>query len=68
MIQKGKLQKYVKKREYSKFRDSNKNQHGSSSRDDNRPSQPLQDVIREIKTITGGPFSRGSFKSLKKAY
>ena len=58
----------MKKREYSKFRDSNKNQHGSSSRDDDRPSQPPQDVIREIKTITIGPFSRGSFKSLKKAY
>lgn len=25
-------------------------------------------MIREIKTITGGPFSGGSFKSLKKAY
>ena len=68
LIRKGKLQKYVKKREYSKFRDDNKNQYGSSSRDDDRPSQPLQDVIGEIKTITGGPFSGGSFKSLKKAY
>ena len=68
LIRKGKLQKYVKKGEYSKFRDGNKNQYGSSSRDDDRPSQPLQDVIGEIKTITGGPFSEGSFKSLKKAY
>ena len=25
-------------------------------------------MIREIKTITGGPFTGGSFKSLKKAY
>ncbi|XP_030964425.1 uncharacterized protein LOC115985645 [Quercus lobata] len=68
LIRKGKLQKYVKKGEYSKFRDGNKNQHGSSSRDDDHPSQPPQDVIGEIKTITGGPFSGGSFKSLKKAY
>ena len=68
MIRKGKLQKYVKKGEYSKFRDGNKSQHESSSRSDDRPSQPPQDVIREIKTITGGPFSGGSFKSLKKAY
>ncbi|XP_030949919.1 uncharacterized protein LOC115973819 [Quercus lobata] len=68
LIQKGKLQKYVKKGEYSKFRNGNKSQHGSSSRDDDRPSQPLQDVIGEIKTITGDPFSGGSFKSLKKAY
>ncbi|XP_030932592.1 uncharacterized protein LOC115958326 [Quercus lobata] len=67
LIRKGKLQKYVKKGEYSKFKDGNKSQHGSSSRDD-RSSQPPQDVIGEIKTITGGPFSGGSFKSLKKAY
>ena len=58
----------MKKGEYSIFRDGNKNQHGSSSQDDDRPSQPTQDVIGEIKTITGGLFSRGSFKSLKKAY
>ena len=68
LIRKGKLQKYVKKGEYSKFRDGNKSRHGSSSRSDDRPSQPPQDVIGEIKTITGEPFSGGSFKSLKKAY
>ena len=62
-----KLQKYVKKEEYSKFRDGNKSQHESSSRNDDCPSQLPQDVIREIKTITGGPFTGGSFKSLKKA-
>ncbi|XP_030939572.1 uncharacterized protein LOC115964393 [Quercus lobata] len=68
LIWKGKLQKYVKKGEYSKFRDGNKSQHKSSSRSDDRPSQPSQDVIGEIKTITGVPFSGGSFKSVKKAY
>ena len=67
LIQKGKLQKYVKKNEYSKFRNDNKSQHESSSRNDDRPSQPPQDVIGEIKTITGRPFTGGSFKSLKKA-
>ena len=61
------MQKYVKKGEYSKFRGGNKNQHESSSRSDDRPSQPPQDVIEEIKTIAGGPFTGGSFKSLKKA-
>ena len=35
---------------------------------DDHPSQPSQNVIGEIKTITGGPFTGGSFKSLKKAY
>ena len=57
----------MKKGEYSKFRDGNKSQHESSSRSDDRPFQPPQDVIREIKTIAGGPFTRGSFRSLKKA-
>ena len=62
MIRKGKLQKYVKKGEYSKFRDDNKSQHESSSRNDDHPFQSQQDVIGEIKTIAGG-----SFRSLKKA-
>ncbi|XP_050281744.1 uncharacterized protein LOC126722643 [Quercus robur] len=42
--------------------------HESFSRDDDRPSQPPHKVIGEINTITGGPFSGGSFRSLKKAY
>ncbi|XP_050259759.1 uncharacterized protein LOC126704799 [Quercus robur] len=67
LIRKGKLQKYVKKGEYSKFKDGNKSQHESSSRNGDCPFQPPQDVIGEIKTITGGPFTGGSFKSLKKA-
>ena len=67
LIRKEKLQKYVKKGEYSKFRDCNKSQHESSSRSDDRSSQPPQNVIGEIKTITRRPFTGGSFKSLKKA-
>ena len=66
-IRKGKLQKYVKKGEYSKFKNDNKSQHESSSRNDDRPFQPPQDVIGEIKMIIGGPFTGESFKSLKKA-
>ena len=38
LIWKGKLQKYVKNGEYSKFRDGNKSQYKSSSRSDNCPS------------------------------
>ena len=60
--------KYMKKGQYSKFRDDNKIQHESFSRDDDRPSLPPRRVIGEINTITGGPFSGGSFRSLKKAY
>ncbi|XP_050242331.1 uncharacterized protein LOC126691321 [Quercus robur] len=66
LIRKGKLQKYVKKGEYSKFRDDNRTQHESFTRDDDHPSQPPRKVIGEINTITGGP-SSGSFRSLKKA-
>ena len=57
----------MKKNEYNKFRSDHKSQHESSSRNDDRPSQPPQDVIGEIKTITGGPITGGSVKSLKKA-
>nr|XP_023884817.1 uncharacterized protein LOC111997011 [Quercus suber] len=67
LIQKGKLQKYVKKGEYSKFRDGNKSQHEFLSKYEDRSFQPPQDVIKEIKTIAGGPFMGGSFRSLKKA-
>ncbi|XP_050267534.1 uncharacterized protein LOC126712295 [Quercus robur] len=68
LIRKGKLQKYVKKGEYSKSRNDDKTQHESFSRGDDRSSHPPNKVIGEINTITGGPFSGGSFKSLKKAY
>ncbi|XP_075665006.1 uncharacterized protein LOC142634592 [Castanea sativa] len=66
LIQKGKLQKYVKKGESSRFRDDNKSHRESSSKSEIRPSQPPQDVIGEISTIEGGPFTGGSYKSLKK--
>ncbi|XP_050260119.1 uncharacterized protein LOC126705272 [Quercus robur] len=68
LIRKGKLQKYVKKGEYSKFRDNNRTQRESFTREDDHPSQPPRKVIGEINTITGGPFSGGSFRSLRKAY
>ena len=67
LIRKGKLQKYLKKGEPSRFIDENKSQHESSFRDEDHPFQPLQNVIGEIKTITRGPFTGGSFRSLKKA-
>ncbi|XP_075653600.1 uncharacterized protein LOC142623992 [Castanea sativa] len=67
LIQKGKLQKYVKKGESGRFREVDKSQRESSSKNEIRPSQPQQDVIGEISTIAGGPFMGGSYKSLKKA-
>nr|XP_023909275.1 uncharacterized protein LOC112020938 [Quercus suber] len=68
LIRKGKLQKFIKKGEYSKFRGENKGQHESSSKSGSRQSQPPQNVIGEIQTISGGPITGGSFKSLKKAH
>ena len=56
----------MKKREYSNFKGGNKNQSEFSSRSDDRSRQPPQDIIGEIKTIAGGPFIGGSFRSLKK--
>ena len=40
LIRKGKLQKHVKKGESSRFRDSNRNQHESSPKDEDNTSQP----------------------------
>ena len=67
LIRKGKLQKYVKKGESRRFRDDNKSQRESSPRNEDNMSQPPQNVIGEIKTIVGGPFTGGSFRSLRKA-
>ena len=58
----------MKKGEPNRFRNSNKSQHGSTSKDKDHPFQPLQNVIGEIATIVGGPFTRGLFRFLKKAY
>ncbi|XP_065629624.1 uncharacterized protein LOC136067530 [Quercus suber] len=68
LIRRGKLQKFVKKGEHNKFRDEDKGQHGSSSRNDSRQSQPPQNVVGEIQTIAGGPTTGGSFKSFKKTH
>ena len=57
----------MKKGESSRFRDDNKNQHEPSPRDEDYTSQRPPSVIREIKTITGGPSIGASFKSLRKA-
>ena len=65
LIRKGKLQRFVKKEEPSRSRDDNKDKHEASPRDEDYTSQHPQSVIREIKTITGGPSTGGSFKSLK---
>ena len=61
------MHKYVKKGKYSSFKGGSKNQREFSSRTNDRPHQPPQDIIGEIKTIVGGLITGGSFRSLKKA-
>ena len=58
----------MKKEEYSNFKGCSKSQREFNSRTNDRPHQPPQDIIGEIKTIAGGLISGGSFRSLKKAY
>jgi len=68
LIQKGKSQRFVKKGEHSRSRDDDKDKREASPRDEDRtPQRPLS-VIGKIKTITGEPSTRGSFKSFKKSY
>ena len=50
LIQKGRLQKYVKKNEYNKFRSNHKSQHESSSKNDDHQPQPPQNVIEKISS------------------
>ena len=58
----------MKKKKYNKSRNDHRSQYESSFKNDDHQPQPPQNVIEEIKTIMGGPFTSGSFKSLKKAY
>ena len=67
-IQKGKLQRFVKKGEHNRSRDGDKDKREALPRDEDCTPQLLPSVIGEIKMITGGPSTRGLFKSLKKSY
>ena len=58
----------MKKGEPSRSRDDDKDKREASPRDEDHTSQCPPSVIGEIKTITGGPSTNGSFKSLKKSY
>lgn len=58
----------MKKGSSGRYGDESRDQHEASQRaEDNLPPLP-QSAIGEIKTITGGPSTGGSFKSLKKSY
>ncbi|XP_023878646.1 uncharacterized protein LOC111991099 [Quercus suber] len=64
LIQRGKLQKFVKRDHQSRPTTEDKNHDDAK---DDRRDHPKQ-VAGEIRTIVGGPVSGGSYKSLKKMY
>ena len=68
LIRKGKVQKFMKKGNPSRSKDDNKGQHEVPQMDEDRMPLSPQSATGEIKTITGGPFTERSFKSLKKSY
>nr|XP_023889804.1 uncharacterized protein LOC112001873 [Quercus suber] len=65
LIQKGKLQKYVRRGEASRY--GKKEEQGDSRRNEGQPPHP-QNARGEIKTIAGGPSIGGSSRSLRKSY
>ena len=68
LIQKGKLQKFVKKGDPDRFRDGNKDQCEGSQKDKDHMRLRPQTTIGEIKTIVGGSSTGRSFKSLRKSH
>ena len=56
----------MKRGDSSKY--GKKDQHGGSQRDEDHPPPCPQSALGEIKTITGGPITGGSFRSLKKSH
>ena len=61
------MQKFVKKGDSSRSKDNNKDKREASSRDEDHMSHYSQNAIGEIKKITGGLSTGGSFISLKKS-
>ena len=68
LIRRGKLQKFVKKGDSSRSRDDNRDKPEAYPRDEDHKSHLQHSAIGEIKTITRGPSTWGSFRSFKKSY
>jgi len=68
LIQRGKLQKFVKKGNSNRPRNDGRDKPEASLRNDDYKPHRQQSTIGEIKTITRGPSAKGSFRSLKKSY
>ena len=68
LIRKGKLQKFVKKGDSTRPKDDSRDKLEASPRNDDHKPHHQQSAIKEIKTITEEPSTKGSFRSLKKSY
>ena len=68
LIRKGKLQKFVKKRDSTRPRDDSRDKPEASPRNDDHKPHRQQSATGGIKTITGRTSTKGSFRSLKKSY
>ena len=66
LIQKGKLQKFVKKSTYGWPKQEDQTRSEEKPRDSDKPWERPKNEIGEIRMISGGPTIGGSFKSLKK--
>ena len=64
LIQRGKLQKFVKRDHQPRSRADDKTHDDAKDNGQDLPKQ----VVGEIQTILGGPVLGGSYKSLKKMY
>ena len=68
LIRRGKLQKFIKNGDSTRPKDDGGVKLEASPRNDDHKPHRQQSVTREIKTITRGPSTRGSFRFLKKSY
>ncbi|XP_023889848.1 uncharacterized protein LOC112001909 [Quercus suber] len=64
LIQRGKLQKFMKRDHQPQLKTEDKNHDAVKGDGRDHPKQ----VVGEIRTIVGGPVSGGLYKSLKKTY
>ena len=67
LIQKGKLQKFVRNDKLGQAKQVARARSDEKPRNEDRPQDHPRDAIGEIRMINGGPTARGSFKSLNKS-
>ena len=67
LIQKGKLQKFVRKDGPNLAKQAARMRSDEKPKNEDRPQDFLRDIIGEIRMINRGPTIGGSFKSLKKS-